>query len=134
MQAAWPELIGTARINQPRGHVQVGAVLRTDTLNDGQYLDRTYAGYAGTISGDTHPFSGNLGPLGEDDLGFRMKAGTESAGEIANGMGLVTNFGAPTNVSGLGFVNPLSGPFPAGWNARGSTQSLRDTGSLIPKL
>ena len=68
-------MIGTARINNPWGHMQVGAVLRNAQLNDGQYLDRSFIGYGGTISGDVHPFSGTPGPLGKDDLGF----GTSSA-------------------------------------------------------
>jgi hypothetical protein len=130
LQATWPEAIATARINQPWGHLQIGGVVRTDTLNDGQGLDQKFVGYAGTISGDTHPFSGNPGALGKDDLGFRFNAGTESAGQIANGAGIVTNFGAPINVPGVGLVNPLSGPFSAAWNARDSTQSLPASGVI----
>jgi hypothetical protein len=124
LQKTWPELIGTARINQPWGHLQIGGVVRTDTLNDAQGLDRTYVGYGGTVSGDAHPFSGTPGPLGKDDLGFVFAAGTEMAQQIPNGMGLVTNFGAPINVPGVGLVNPLSGPFSTAWNARDTGQSL----------
>ena len=127
LQTTWPELIGTARINQPWGHVQIGGVVRTDRLNDNQGLDRRYVGYAGTISGDVHPFSGAPGALGKDDLGYKFMAGTESAGQIANGVGLVTNFGAPIFVPGVGLVNPLSGPFSAAWNARDTGQSLPAT-------
>ena len=126
LQATWPEAIATARINQPWGHVQIGATVRTDTLNDGQFLDRTYVGYGGTISGDGHPFSGNPGPLGKDDLGFRFTAGTEIGGQESNGMGMVTNFGAPIFVPGVGLVNPLTS---AAWNARDSSQSLPVTGA-----
>ena len=125
LQKAWPELIGTARINQPWGHVQIGGVVRTDTLNDGQGLDRTYVGYGGAISGDAHPFSGNPGPLGKDDLGFGFMAGTDSAQQIANGTSVVTNFGAPIFVPGAGLVNPLTS---AAWNARDTSQSLTSTG------
>ena len=130
LQKTWPELIGTARINQPWGHVGVGAVVRTDTLNDAQGLDRTYVGYGGRISGDAHPFSGNPGPLGKDDLGFVFAAGTEMAQQIPNGMGLVTNFGAPIFVRGVGLVNPLAqtagtaAGSTAAWNARDTSQSL----------
>jgi hypothetical protein len=125
LQSQWPELIGTARINQPWGHVQIGGVVRTDYLNDGQFLDRKYVGYAGSISGDAHPFSGNPGPLGKDDLGWKFNAGVEPGGQIANGAGLVTNFGAPIFVPGVGLVNPLTS---AAWNARDSSQSLTGTG------
>ena len=119
-----PISCATGRINQPWGHLQIGGVVRTDYLNDGQGLERKYVGFAGTFSGDAHPFSGTPGPLGKDDLGYKFMAGVESAGQIANGVGIVTNFGAPINVPGVGLVNPLSGPFSAAWNARDSTQSL----------
>ena len=105
-------------------------MVRTDTLNDAQGLARTYVGYGGTISGDGHPFSGNPGPLGKDDLGFRFTAGTEIGGQESNGMGIVTNFGAPIVVPGVGpggtaaLVNPLTS---AAWNARDSSQSLPAT-------
>jgi len=126
LSVRWPEAIATARINQPWGHMQIGGVVRTDTLNDGQGLDRKYVGYGGTISGDGHPFSGNPGPLGKDDLGFRFTAGTEIGGQESNGMGIVTNFGAPIFVPGVGLVNPLTS---AAWNARDSSQSLPVTGA-----
>jgi hypothetical protein len=102
-------------------------VVRTDYLNDSHFLDRKFVGYAGSISGDVHPFSGNPGPLGKDDLGFRFTAGTETGGQESNGMGIVTNFGAPIFVPGVGLVNPLSGPFSAAWNARDTAQSLPGT-------
>ena len=117
LKQGWPEAIATARINQPWGHLQVGAVVRTDQLNDGQYLDQTYVGYGGTISGDVHPFSGNPGPFGKDDLGFGVCAGTEVANQCANGFGVVTNFGATLNVPGFGFVNPLTS---TAWNTTNS--------------
>jgi hypothetical protein len=117
LKQGWPEAIVTARTNQPWGHLQVGGVLRTDQLNDGQYLDRTYVGYGGAISGDAHPFSGNPGPLGKDDLGFGVCAGVEVANQCVNGVGVVTNFGAPLNVPGFGLVNPLTN---AQWNTTNS--------------
>jgi hypothetical protein len=108
LKTSYPELIGTARINQPWGHLQIGGVVRTDTLNDGQFLDRSYVGYGGTISGDVHPFSGAPGALGKDDLGFGIGIGTELGGQLANGVGLNTNFGAALNVPGFGLVNPIA--------------------------
>jgi hypothetical protein len=120
LKSSWPELIGTARINQPWGHFQIGAVVRQDELNDGQFLDQKFVGYGGTLSGDVHPFSGTPGPLGKDDLGFGTSHGVELGGQVANGVGVNTNFGANLNVPGFGFVNPLSGPFSAQWNTAGS--------------
>jgi hypothetical protein len=117
LKQGWPEAIATARISQPWGHLQVGGVLRTDQLNDGQYLDQTHLGYGGAISGDAHPFSGNPGPLGKDDIGFGLCAGVEVGNQCANGVGLVTNFGAPLNVPGFGVVNPLTN---AQWNTTNS--------------
>jgi hypothetical protein len=126
LKSTWPELIGSARINNPWGHLRIAAVVRTDTLNDGQYLDRSYVGYGGTISGDVHPFSGAPGPLGKDDLGFGTTHGVELGGQVGNGIGLNTNFGAALNVPGLGFVNPLAqttgttAGTTAAWNTRGT--------------
>jgi hypothetical protein len=114
LRETMPEWIATGRINQPWGHTQIGAIVRTDTLDDGQYLDRHFVGYGGTISGDAHPFSGDPGPWGKDDLGFMTCAGVEMANQCANGVGVVTNFGAPILVPGLGaggapvLVNPLT--------------------------
>jgi porin-like protein/outer membrane DcaP-like protein len=117
LQSGWPEFIGTARINQPWGHMQIGAMVRTDRLNDGQYLDQKFVGYGGTISGDVHPFSGTPGALGKDDLGFGFGAGAETAGQLANGAGVVTTFGRTLNVPGFGSVNPLTN---AAWNTANS--------------
>jgi hypothetical protein len=109
-----PEWIATARVNQPWGHLQIGAIVRTDTLDDGQFLKQTYVGYGGSISGDAHPFSGNPGPLGKDDLGFSYCSGVEMGNQCANSSGLVTNFGTPIVVPGVGpggtplLVNPLT--------------------------
>jgi hypothetical protein len=114
LRTTMPEWIATARVNQPWGHLQIGGVVRTDTLDDGQFLERTYVGYGGTISGDVHPFSGNPGPLGKDDLGYMFCAGVEMGNQCANAPGVVTNFGAPILVPGLGpggsalLVNPLT--------------------------
>ena len=128
LKQGWPELIGTARINNPWGHLQIGGVIRADQLNDGQYLDQTFVGFGGTLSGDVHPFSGAAGPLGKDDIGFGVCGGLETANQCANGTGVVTNFGAPINVPGVGLVNPLTS---AAWNARASTQSLVPGTALV---
>ena len=55
LQVSMPEWIATARINQPWGHLQLGGTLRTDTLNDGQYLYQSFIGAGVTLSGDVHP-------------------------------------------------------------------------------
>jgi hypothetical protein len=114
LRQTMPEWIATARVNQPWGHVQIGGILRNDKLDDGQFLNRNFLGYGGTISGDAHPFSENPGPLGKDDLGFMGCFGTDMANQCANGTSVVTNFGAPIVVPGVGpggtplLVNPLT--------------------------
>jgi Porin subfamily/DcaP outer membrane protein len=108
LQSSMPEWIGTARINQPWGHLQIGGAVRENNLNDGEYLHQQFLGYAGTISGDAHPFSGVPGPLGKDDLGFGLAAGPGAGGQIANGGGVVTNFGSTLFVPGVGYVNPAA--------------------------
>jgi hypothetical protein len=118
LKPSYPEAIATARINNPWGHIQIGGVVRADQLDDGQYFDHTFVGYGGTLSGDVHPFSGTPGPLGKDDLGFGICGGIEMGGQCANGVGVVTNFGANINVPGFGFVNPLTS---AQWNTANST-------------
>jgi hypothetical protein len=124
LQTSWPELIGTARINQPWGHVQIGAVVREDELDDGEGLETRLLGYGGTISFDAHPFSGNPGPIGKDDIGGGVCAGVEMSGQCANATGAVTNFGATLFVPGVGVVNPLESE---AWNARDTSQSLPAT-------
>jgi hypothetical protein len=123
LRQTMPEWIATARINQPWGHAQIGAVVHTDNLDDGQYLNRTFIGYGGTISGDVHPFSGNPGPLGKDDLGYMACAGVDLSNQCANSPGVVTNFGAPIfiNRGGVGLVNPLTS---AAWNSAINNRTL----------
>jgi hypothetical protein len=109
LQNTMPDWVATARINQPWGHIQIGGVVRSERLNDGEGLNQSFVGYGGTISGDAHPFSGIPGPLGKDDLGFGFCAGQGIGSQCPNGQGMVsTNFGRNLNVPGFGFVNPLT--------------------------
>jgi Porin subfamily/DcaP outer membrane protein len=146
LQATMPEWVATARVNQPWGHLTIGGVLREQTLNDGQYLFQQFLGAAGTISGDVHPFSGNPGNLGKDDVGFEFVAGPNAGNQVENGGGVASNFGQTLFVPGVGLVNPVaatagtacsggavatSAGCPAGttsattaWNARDTSQSL----------
>jgi hypothetical protein len=109
LQNTMPDWVATARINQPWGHLQIGGVVRSERLNDGQGLNQSFMGFGGTISGDTHPFSGNPGPLGKDDLGFGLCAGNGVGSQCPNAQGMVsTSFGRTLFVPGVGFVNPLT--------------------------
>jgi hypothetical protein len=64
-------------------------------LDDGQFLDRHFLGGAVTFSGDVHPFSGNPGPLGKDDLGFKACGGQGTGNQCANGSGVVAAAASP---------------------------------------
>jgi Porin subfamily/DcaP outer membrane protein len=152
LQATMPEYVATARVNQPWGHLTIGGVLRDQVMNDGQYLYTNFLGAAGTISGDIHPFSGNPGPLGKDDLGGGFAAGPNAGNQVENGGGVATNFGATIFVPGVGFVNPVAATAgtacsggavataagcPAGttsataaWNARDTNQGALGTGII----
>jgi hypothetical protein len=121
LRETMPEWIATARINQPWGHLQLGGVLRTDKLDDGQYYNKQFLGGGVTLSGDVHPFSGTPGPLGKDDLGFMACGGADMGNQCANSPGVVTNFGAPINVPGVGIVNPLQN---ANWNQNLNARTL----------
>ena len=113
LKTSWPELIGTARINNPWGHLQVGAFVRNDQLNDGQHLDQSYVGYGGTVSGDVHPFSGAPGPLGKDDLGFGFRTASSRGVRSPTALGWRRILASTLNVPGFGLVNPLTN---AQWN------------------
>ena len=102
LKNSWPEVLASARINNPWGHMRVGVVVRDTQMDDGQYLNQSFIGYGGTVSGDVHPFSGTPGPLGKDDLGFGTTHGTNLGGQVGNGVGPSTNFGAAIYVPGLG--------------------------------
>ena len=71
-------------------------MVRNNQLNDGQYLDQSFIGYGGTISGDVHPFSGTPGPLGKDDLGFGTTTAPSWEARSPTALGVATNFGAPS--------------------------------------
>jgi outer membrane DcaP-like protein len=118
LKSSWPDTIATARVNQPWGHAQIGAMVRNTQLNDGQYFDQSFVGYGGTVSGDVHPFSGTPGALGKDDIGFGTTHGANMGGQVANGVGPSTNFGAILNTGApFGFVNPLTS---TQWNTANS--------------
>jgi len=38
--------------SSPWGHLQAGAVVRDLTLNDGEYLNKSWLGYGGALSGN----------------------------------------------------------------------------------
>jgi outer membrane DcaP-like protein len=83
-----PDFIARWRIEQPWGHLQAGAIVRDLTLNDGEYLSRSWLGYGGALSG-------NFFTWGKDNLTWGVAAG-DGIGQMISSMGtgaVATNFG-----------------------------------------
>jgi hypothetical protein len=83
-----PDFIARWRSEQPWGHIQVGAVVRDITLNDGEFLHRSWIGYGGAITG-------NFFTWGKDNLTWGVAAG-DGIGQMISSMGagaVATNFG-----------------------------------------
>jgi hypothetical protein len=91
-QQLMPTFVQRWRIDQPWGHVQIGATEILYTLNDGLFLNnRQYMGYGGAFSGNTFP--GWFG-WSKDNITYGLAAGNGIGDGIANCAGLATNFGA----------------------------------------
>src|SRR5438477_746368 len=83
-----PDFVLRWRIEQPWGHLQAGGVVRDLTLNDGEFLSRSWIGYGGALSG-------NFFTWGKDNLTWSAAAG-EGIGQMISSMGtgaVATNFG-----------------------------------------
>jgi hypothetical protein len=90
-----PDFVARWRIEQPWGHIQAGAVARDLTLNDGEYLSRSWLGYGGALSG-------NFFTWGKDNLTWSAAAG-DGIGQMISSMGagaVATNFGGALGGSG----------------------------------
>jgi hypothetical protein len=83
-----PDFVARWRIEQPWGHLQIGTVVRDITLNDGEFLNRSWIGYGGAISG-------NFFTWGKDNLTWGAVAG-DGIGNMISNMNdgaVATNFG-----------------------------------------
>src|SRR5205823_5353467 len=68
-----PDLAFASYWAQPWGHVDFRGVVRpTLTVNDGRFVDRTFVGYGGGVSGDVKP--GWFG-WAKDDFQFQFSVG-----------------------------------------------------------
>ncbi len=94
-----PALVWQGRIDQPWGHVQIGAVLKDAVLSDGRYVDKTWIGYGGAVSGDLKPFP-EWSP--KDYIGYALSIGEGLGGYIQTTQAVATNFGGT-----LGGSNPV---------------------------
>src|SRR5437764_12280488 len=81
-----PNFVARWRIEQPWGHIQVGAQTILYTLNDGMFLNKQYLGYGGSLSG-------NFFTWGKDNLTWGVAGGDGIGDGIANNIGVATNFG-----------------------------------------
>jgi hypothetical protein len=81
-----PTFVARWRIEQPWGHIQVGASAVTYTLNDGIFLNRSFIGYGGALSG-------NFFTWGKDNLTWSVGGGDGLGDQISNNIGVATNFG-----------------------------------------
>src|SRR5215472_3269498 len=92
-QSFAPNLTVASYWAQPWGHVDFAGVLVPLRYNDGAFIDRTYIGYGGHISGDVKP--GWFG-WAKDDFLFSFVAGegigVYSSGGWANAIPMATNF------------------------------------------
>jgi hypothetical protein len=81
-----PNFVARWRIEQPWGHVQAGVQAITYALNDGLFLNKTYIGYGGALSG-------NFFTWGKDNLTWSAAAGDGLGDGVSNNIGVATNFG-----------------------------------------
>jgi hypothetical protein len=81
-----PTLVARWRIEQPWGHIQAGLTSVVFALNDGEFLNKTYIGYGGALSG-------NFFTWGKDNLTWSAAGGDGIGDEISNNQGVATNFG-----------------------------------------
>jgi hypothetical protein len=81
-----PTFVARWRIEQPWGHIQAGASAVTYTLNDGMFLNKSYIGYGGSLSG-------NFFTWGKDNLTWGVAGGDGLGDQVANNVGVATNFG-----------------------------------------
>jgi hypothetical protein len=87
-----PDITFASYWSQPWGHVDFRGLVRpTLTLNDGKFVDRTFVGYGGGISGDVKP--GWFG-WAKDDFQFQFSVGSGIGRYIneSNNAALATNY------------------------------------------
>jgi hypothetical protein len=102
-----PDFVIRTRVEQPWGHLQFGAVVRDITLNDGEYLHRSWIGYGGSVSG-------NFFTWGKDNLTWRGVLGEGIGNYLSNSGGAVaTNFGGA--LGGAGTCGTCNGTDSRSW-------------------
>ena len=82
-----PDFVLRGRLEQSWGHLQIGLATVANTINDGMFLNRTFIGYGGSVSG-------NFFTWGKDNVTWGTAAGDGIGDLIANNYSIATNFGA----------------------------------------
>jgi hypothetical protein len=100
-QDLMPTFVERLRVDQPWGHLQFGATQVGYSLNDGKFLNRSYLGYGGAVSG--HFFT-----WGKDSIGGGLAGGDGIGNQIANVQGVATNFGGALNGQAVNASNSSS--------------------------
>jgi Porin subfamily/DcaP outer membrane protein len=91
-KASAPDVTFASYWSQPWGHVDFRGVIRpTLTVNDGRFVDRTFVGYGGGVSGDVKP--GWFG-WDKDDFVWQFTVGNALGRYLNDGSGaaLATNY------------------------------------------
>jgi outer membrane DcaP-like protein len=91
---AAPTMAARWRIEQPWGHIQAGVASVFYELNDGMFLNKSYIGYGGSLSG-------NFFTWDKDNLTWGVIGGDGIGDHIANGIGVGTNFGGDVANQGV---------------------------------
>ena len=111
-----PDITFASYWSQPWGHVDFRLVGRDLTINDGRYVDRSFFGYGGGVSGDIKP---DWFGWGKDDIQWQFTVGngigrylneSDDAGLATNYLVMPTSAAVATNI----IVRPI---FEAGGSA-----------------
>src|SRR6266446_2852609 len=97
-----PTFVTRLRVDQPWGHLQFGMATLGLKLNDGKFLTKEYLGYGGAVSG--HFFT-----WGKDSIGGGLAGGDGLGDQLANNVGLATNFGGALNGQAFNATDSRSG-------------------------
>ncbi len=92
-----PDITFASYWSQPWGHVDFRLVGRDLTINDGKYVDRSYFGYGGGVSGDVKP---EWFGWGKDDFQWQFT--------IGNGIGRYLNDSTDAGLATNYLVTPTS--------------------------
>ena len=125
LKSSWPEMIGTARINNPWGHMQVGVVLRTDTSMTASTSIRTLSAMAARSAATSTRLVARRVLWARTISALARPPAPKWAARSPTASGLKTNYGAPINVPGLGVRQPaqLRPRSTAAWNSRGAARA-----------